>query len=65
MMPLICHGPLKIGNPGRNGKVHRGEMTLQGLANGQIDQIAGPTLKAKGKARRARRVRMIVVRPAD
>ena len=62
-MPLICHGPLKIGNPGRNGKIHRDRMILRERANGQIDQIADPTPKAK--ARRARRAKMIVVRPAD
>ena len=57
-----CNGPLKNGNLGMNGRAPRGGMTLQGIANGQI---ADPTLKAKRKARRARRARMIVVRPAD
>ncbi len=62
-MPLIRHGPLKIGNPGRNGKIQRGRMILRELANGQIDQIADPMPRAKGRARRARRAK--VVQPAD
>ena len=65
MMTLTCRGPTRIGNRGKSGKILRGKVMLQELVSDQIGQIADPMPRAKGKARRARKVKMIVVRPAD
>ena len=63
MMTLTCRGPTRIGNRGKSGKIPRGKMILRELASEQIGQIADPMPRAKGKARRARRTK--VVQPAE